>query len=87
MSFIAWIFLGLLAGFLGSQIVNRGNRSALFDMVLGVAGAMAGGLVFERFGTRGVTALNAWGPLAATTGAVFAVVAFHTVRRFGWSIR
>ena len=87
MPFIAWILLGLIAGFLGSRIANRSGRSVLFDIVLGVVGAVAGGFIFEQLGASNVSALNPWSLLVATTGAVFAVIAFHTVRRIGWSDR
>ena len=39
MSVIAWIVLGLIAGFLGSKIVNKTGEGLLLDIVLGVVGA------------------------------------------------
>ena len=33
MSFLAWIVLGLLAGFIGSKIVNKSGEGLLLDLV------------------------------------------------------
>jgi uncharacterized membrane protein YeaQ/YmgE (transglycosylase-associated protein family) len=43
MSFLSWIVLGLLAGFIGSKIVNKSGEGIVMDIILGVAGAVAGG--------------------------------------------
>jgi len=42
MSFLAWIVLGLLAGFIGSKIVNKTGEGIFLDIVLGIVGAIAG---------------------------------------------
>jgi hypothetical protein len=42
-SFLAWIFLGLLAGFIGSKLVNEGGEGIGFDILLGIVGAVVGG--------------------------------------------
>ena len=55
MSFIAWIILGLLAGFIGSKLVNRRGEGVILDVLLGVVGAIVGGWLFNRFGEAGVT--------------------------------
>ncbi len=36
MSFFAWVVLGLVAGFIGSKIVNRRGEGILIDILLGV---------------------------------------------------
>ena len=43
MSFLAWIVLGLLAGFIGSKIVNKQGEGLFLDILLGIVGAIAGG--------------------------------------------
>ena len=43
MSFLAWIVLGLLAGFIGSKIVNKQGEGLILDIVLGIVGALVGG--------------------------------------------
>ena len=47
MSFLAWIVLGLLAGFIGSKIVNKQGEGLILDIVLGIVGAIAGGFAFN----------------------------------------
>ena len=46
MSIVAWILLGLVAGFIASKIVNHSGEGVLLDIVLGVVGAVAGGFAF-----------------------------------------
>src|SRR5262249_45532390 len=43
MSIIAWIIVGLIAGFIGSKIVNREGSGIILDIVIGVVGAFVGG--------------------------------------------
>eukprot|EP01133_Synstelium_polycarpum_P026948 gene26948-32450_t len=38
MSVIGWIVLGLVAGFIGSKIVNKSGQGLIFDIVLGIVG-------------------------------------------------
>ena len=87
MSFIAWILLGLLAGFLGSKIVNRRGEGVLLDMVLGIIGAVLGGFLFQRAGVKGITGLNLWSILVATTGAIVLLVGYHAIRGSKYSHR
>src|ERR1700736_3057125 len=58
MSFLAWIVLGLLAGFIGSKLVNRRGEGIILDVLLGVVGALVGGWLFRLFGAAGVSGLN-----------------------------
>jgi uncharacterized membrane protein YeaQ/YmgE (transglycosylase-associated protein family) len=81
MSFLAWIVLGLLAGFIGSKIVNKSGEGILLDIVLGIVGAIAGGWLFTAFGASGVTGLNLYSILVAVVGAVVVLLVFHAVRR------
>ena len=39
MSIIAWLILGLIAGFIASKIVNKEGEGLLLNMVIGVVGA------------------------------------------------
>ncbi len=79
MSILAWIVLGLVAGFIASMIVNRRGGSLVLDLVLGVVGAFVGGFLFTRFGQAGVTGLNLYSFLVATLGAVVVLVIYHAV--------
>ena len=81
MSFLAWIVLGLLAGFIGSKIVNNRGEGVLLDIVLGIVGAIVGGWLFNTFGTSGVTGLNLYSLLVAVIGSVVLLVVYHPIRR------
>lgn len=81
MSFIAWIVLGLIAGFIGSKLVNKTGEGVLLDIILGIVGAVVGGWLFSRFGMSGVTGLNVYSMLVAVIGAVIVLVVYHAIRR------
>jgi uncharacterized membrane protein YeaQ/YmgE (transglycosylase-associated protein family) len=81
MSFLAWIVLGLFAGFIGSKLVNKSGEGFFLDIILGIVGAVAGGFVFSLFGAQGVTGLNLYSLLVAVTGAVLLLVAYHAITR------
>ena len=81
MSILAWIVLGLLAGFIGSKLVNKTGEGVVLDIVLGIVGAVVGGFLFNRFGATGVTGLNIYSLLVAVVGAVLLLVAYHAIRR------
>jgi uncharacterized membrane protein YeaQ/YmgE (transglycosylase-associated protein family) len=81
MSFLAWIVLGLLAGFIGSKIVNRRGEGLLLDILLGIVGAIVGGWLFNTFGAAGVTGFNLYSLLVAVIGSVVLLVAYHAIRR------
>jgi uncharacterized membrane protein YeaQ/YmgE (transglycosylase-associated protein family) len=81
MSFLAWIILGLVAGFVGSKLVNKSGEGFFMDIILGVIGAVVGGWLFGKFGEAGVTGLNLYSLLVAVVGAVIVLVAYHMVRR------
>ena len=54
--------MGLIAGFIGSKLVNRTGEGLVLDVVLGIVGAVVGGFIFNLFGGEGVTGFNltAW---------------------------
>ena len=56
MSFLTWIVLGLIAGFIASKIVNKQGEGFFLDIILGIVGAVAGGCIFSAFGAGGAAA-------------------------------
>jgi uncharacterized membrane protein YeaQ/YmgE (transglycosylase-associated protein family) len=81
MSFLAWIILGLIAGFIGSKIVNKKGEGLILDILLGIIGGVFGGWLFNKFGASGVTGLNLYSLLVAVVGAVVLLLIYHAVRR------
>ena len=81
MSFVAWIILGLVAGFVGSKIVDKRGEGLILDIVLGIVGAIVGGWLFSVFGATGVTGLNLYSFAVAVVGAIVVLVVYHAIRR------
>jgi uncharacterized membrane protein YeaQ/YmgE (transglycosylase-associated protein family) len=82
MHIIAWLLLGLIAGFIASKIVNRqGNQGLLMSLVIGVVGAEVGGWLFRLFGMSGVTGLNLYSLLVAVLGATVLLFIYHQLIR------
>jgi uncharacterized membrane protein YeaQ/YmgE (transglycosylase-associated protein family) len=79
MSIIAWLALGLIAGFIASKLVNKSGEGVVLDIVLGIVGAFVGGWLFQTFGHAGVTGLNLYSMLVAVVGAVVVLVVYHAV--------
>ncbi|MGX7872673.1 GlsB/YeaQ/YmgE family stress response membrane protein [Mesorhizobium sp. B2-3-3] len=77
MGIISWIILGVIAGFIGSKIVNKTGQGMIMDIVLGIVGAIVGGLIFSAFGASGVTGLNIYSLIVAVVGAVVVLWAYH----------
>jgi uncharacterized membrane protein YeaQ/YmgE (transglycosylase-associated protein family) len=79
MSIIAWLVLGLIAGFIGSKIVNRTGEGVILDIVLGTVGATVGGFLFTLFGAAPVTDLNIYSIVVAVIGSIVVLVIYHAV--------
>jgi uncharacterized membrane protein YeaQ/YmgE (transglycosylase-associated protein family) len=81
MGIIAWIILGLVAGFIASKIVNKTGEGFFLDIALGVIGALVGGFLFSLIGHEGVTGLNLWSLFVAVVGAVVVLLIYRAVVR------
>jgi uncharacterized membrane protein YeaQ/YmgE (transglycosylase-associated protein family) len=81
MSAIAWIVLGLIAGFIASNLVNKHGEGLPFDILLGIVGAVIGGWIFNAAGSVGVTGFNVWSLMVAVIGALALLVVWHAIRR------
>ncbi len=79
MNWIGWIVLGLVAGFIGSKIVNREGQGFFIDIILGIVGAIVGGYIFNAFGAAGVTGFNIYSMLVAIVGAIIVLVIYHAL--------
>jgi uncharacterized membrane protein YeaQ/YmgE (transglycosylase-associated protein family) len=79
MSILAWLILGLIAGFIASKIVNRTGEGLILDIILGVVGAFVGGFLFSFAGAAPVTGLNIYSLIVAVIGAVVVLVVYHAI--------
>jgi uncharacterized membrane protein YeaQ/YmgE (transglycosylase-associated protein family) len=79
MTVIAWLILGLIAGFLGSKIVDSSGQDLILDIVLGVVGAMVGGFLFSLAGASPVTGLNVYSLVVAVIGSIAILLLYHAI--------
>ena len=82
MSILGWLILGLIAGFIGSKIVNKSGEGVILDIV----GAIVGGYLFSVLGAAPVTGFNLYSMFVAIVGAIIVLVVYHAIfgrRSFG----
>lgn len=73
MSIIAWILLGLVAGWLAGQVMRGGGYGIIGDIVLGIIGAFVGGFLSSALLGVDVTGFNLTSVLIAFAGAVIVI--------------
>ena len=73
MSIFPWIFLGLIAGYIGGRTVNKPGEAVLLDVALVIVGAVYGGFIFTWMGAAGVTGFNLYRMFVEVVG-VFATL-------------
>src|SRR5262249_55618523 len=71
--------LGLIAGFIGSKIVNAEGQGFWLNIALGIIGALVGGYLFVFFGATGVTGLNIWSIIVAIVGSVVVLWVYNAL--------
>jgi len=50
MGIIAWVFVGLIAGWLAGRVMKGGGYGVVVDIILGILGGVVGGWVFHLLG-------------------------------------
>lgn len=81
MSLLAWLVVGLIAGFLASKVVNKTGEGLVMDIVLGVVGAIVGGFLFNMLGYAGASGINIYSIFVAFVGAVVVLMLYHMAFR------
>jgi uncharacterized membrane protein YeaQ/YmgE (transglycosylase-associated protein family) len=79
MSILAWLVLGLIAGFIASKLVNKSGEGLILDIVLGIVGAFVGGFLFSFVGATPITGFNIYSIIVAVIGAVVVLFIYHAV--------
>ena len=79
MGILSWIILGLIAGWIGSKIVNKTGSGLIMDVVLGVVGAVVGGFLASLIGFGDVSGFNIKSLFIAVVGAIIVLLVYRTV--------
>ncbi len=70
MGIILWITFGAIAGWIASMIMKTdASQGTLWDIVMGIVGAVVGGFLMNVFGQSGVTGFNIYSMVVAVLGA------------------
>jgi uncharacterized membrane protein YeaQ/YmgE (transglycosylase-associated protein family) len=84
MSWLAWIIIGGVAGWLASMVMKTNARQGLLmDIIVGIIGAVIGGFLLNAVGMSGVTGFNIWSLLVAFIGAVVLLGVLRLLSRRG----
>lgn len=77
---LAWIVIGIIAGWLAEQIMKR-DHGLLTNLIVGVVGALIGGFLYNNL--LGGDAAGNWivGVIVATVGAVILLFLLGLVKR------
>lgn len=82
MELLAFLVLGGIAGWLASLIMGTdASQGIVLNVVVGIVGAFVGGLLFNTFGSAGVTGFNFWSLLVAVIGSVVLLWLVQLFRR------
>jgi uncharacterized membrane protein YeaQ/YmgE (transglycosylase-associated protein family) len=81
MGIIAWLIMGLIAGFVASKLVNKQGEGIAMDIVLGIVGAVVGGFIANVLGFHGITGFDLYSILISVLGAVVVLIAYHAMTR------
>ena len=75
MGILAWIVVGLVAGWLASQVMRGGGYGLIGDVIVGALGALLGGFLAATFlhMPNAVNGINVTSILVAFVGAVILV--------------
>lgn len=77
---LAWIVVGLIAGFLASVVMRGGGYGVLGDIIVGVVGAFIGGLLMNLLAPD--ASMGFWGSIVVSfIGACILIAILRAVGR------
>ncbi len=82
MGVLLWIVLGAISGWIASLIMKTNLQQGMFmDIVLGIVGALVGGLIFNFLGEPGVTGFDIYSMIVSVVGAIVLIALSRLVYR------
>ena len=81
MGLLAWIVVGLIAGWLASQVMRGGGYGLIGDIIVGIVGALIGGFLAANLLNmpNAVNGINITSILVAFVGAVILLAILRMV--------
>lgn len=71
MQILLWIVFGAIAGWIGSMVMHTdAQQGTILNIIVGIAGAVIGGYIFQFFGESGVTGFNIYSLFVSIVGAI-----------------
>jgi uncharacterized membrane protein YeaQ/YmgE (transglycosylase-associated protein family) len=87
MNIVAWIVVGLVAGFLARWIVRDNRSGCIYTIAVGVLGALIGGALMHASGHTGINEFSVRSMLVAALGAVLLLLVLQAISGRGRSRR
>jgi uncharacterized membrane protein YeaQ/YmgE (transglycosylase-associated protein family) len=83
MDIVAWLVVGLIAGWLASQVMRGGGYGLVGDIIVGIVGAVIGGFLADRFLNmpNAISGINITSVVVAFAGAVILLGVLRLVSR------
>lgn len=81
LSFVAWIVIGLVTGFIGNKILNKTGHGLGRDCLIGIVGAFISGFLANLLGTPGGPVLDLYSLVVAAVGAIVFMIVYHALFR------
>ncbi len=74
MEILAWLVVGLIAGWLASVIMKTNEQQGILaDILLGIVGAFVGGFIVDLIGLPEVNGFSVYSVLVAVLGAIVVI--------------
>jgi uncharacterized membrane protein YeaQ/YmgE (transglycosylase-associated protein family) len=80
MGIILWIVFGALVGWIASMLMGSGG-GIMWDIVVGIVGAVIGGFIMSLLGSSGVNGFNLYSFVVALIGACVLIAIVRAIRR------
>jgi uncharacterized membrane protein YeaQ/YmgE (transglycosylase-associated protein family) len=82
MGILSWIIMGLLVGIVAKLIMpGKDPGGCIVTILLGIAGAFAGGFIGSLMGLGEITGFNLGSFLLATGGAILLLILYRIVKK------